>query len=83
MEEINKQEQIFLSECPRGINSREIHLHLTFSSKRNKCAKVWKNAKSFLGFVQILELLKVLKFAEQFSSLGKSLVNGVKSVKME
>ena len=59
MEEINKQQQIFLSEyCPQEINSREIHLHLTFLSKRNKCAKVWKNAKSFLGFVQILELLK-------------------------
>ena len=41
MEEINKQQQMFLSEyCPQEINSREIHLHLTFSSKMNECAKV-------------------------------------------
>ena len=59
MEKMNKQQQIFVSEyCPQEINSREIHLHLTFSSKRNKYARVWKNAKSFLGLVQILELLK-------------------------
>ena len=38
MEEMNKQQQIFLSEyCPQEINSRKIYPHIsTFSSKRNK-----------------------------------------------
>ena len=74
MEEINKQQQMFLSEyCPQEIHSREIHLHLTFSSKRNECAKVWKNAVIFRVGIDSWIIEKVLKFAEQFSSPGKSL----------
>ena len=59
LEEINKQQQFFLSEYHlQEINSREIYPHSTFSSKRNKCTKVWKNANSFSGFAQSLEFLK-------------------------
>ena len=79
MEEINKQQQFFLSEYHlQEINSREIYPHSTFSSKRSKCTKVWKNANSFSGFAQIESwiLEKVLKFAQQFSRPGKRLVNG-------
>ena len=80
MEEINKQQRFFLSEYHlQEINSREIYPHSTFSLKRNKCAKVWKKCK-FIFRVRteswILE--KVLKFAQQFSRPGKSLVNGDK-----
>ena len=73
MEEINKQQQMFLSEyCPQEINSREIHLHLTFS---------WINVPEFEKMHSVIFMVridswiieKVLKFAEQFFSLGKSL----------
>ena len=80
MEEINKQQRFFLSEYHlQEINSREIYPHSTFSLKRHKCAKVWKNANSFSGFrTEFWILEKVLKFAQQFSRPGKSLVNGDK-----
>ena len=52
IEDVNKRRRIFLSlsklECgPQEINSREIHLHLTFLANWNKFEKVLKKVNSF------------------------------------
>ena len=68
---------MFLSEyCPQEINSREIHLHLTFSSKMNKInVPEFEKMHLVIFMVRIDSWIieKVLKFAEQFCSPGKSL----------
>ena len=55
---------MFLSEyCPQEINSREIHL----------CQSLKKCKVIFMVHIDSWIIEKVLKFAEQFSSPGKSL----------
>ena len=75
MKEVNKQQQIFLSEyCPKkSTPGKFTYINLTFSSKMNKCTKVEKNANSFLGFVQGLEFLKKSwNLPSSFPALEKS-----------
>ena len=83
MEEINKQQQFFLSEYYlQEINSREIYPHSTFASKRNKKKLMYQSLKKckfiFRVRTESCILEKVLKFAQQFSRPGKSVVNGDK-----
>ena len=91
MEEINKQQQIFLSEyCPQEINSREIHLHLTlfwwnlFSILQLSLQPIMKKAL-FLPFLRSLSITYFVnlesgkKTVVLEKSLEKVLIFGSKS----
>ena len=62
MEEINKQQQFFLSEYHlQEINSREIYPHSTFSSKEINAPKFEKMQIHFQGSHRVLNSWKSLE----------------------
>ena len=80
LEEINKQQQFFLSEYHlQEINSREIYPHFDILIEKKQMHQSLKKCKFIFGVrTESWILEKVLKFAQQFSRPGKSLVNGDK-----